>query len=199
MFADIIVIGIVVICIIHGYKSGFLKSLINIGAYIVSILLSFILHPILSGLMMKTPLYTFFVQKISEKYPTVEALKSELQFLEKYLQGVEGAVSEMAATLLISIISFILIVIICKVAISLIAKGLNLFTRLPVLKQFNRLGGAITGGVIGIVVIYVAMALMVICAPIDNFAEITSEIHKSVFAKEMYNNNIMLNLINGEE
>ena len=39
MVADIVVIGIVAVCILRGYKSGFLKSLINIAAYIVSIVL----------------------------------------------------------------------------------------------------------------------------------------------------------------
>ncbi len=198
MLADIIVIGIVVICIIKGYKSGFLKSLINIGAYIVSLILSFLIHPIFSGFLMKTPLYTFFVQKIGENYPKSVALQGGT-FLDKYLEKSEGVVSEAIAGFLISVVSFVLILILCKILINLIAKALNLFTRLPVLKQFNRLGGAIAGGIIGIVVAYIAMALLVICAPVENFDKVTNEIHNSVFAKEMYNNNIILNLVNREE
>lgn len=199
MVADIIVIGIVAVCIIHGYRSGFLKSLINVAAYIISIILSFLLYPVLSGFLKETPIYTFFVEKIGEKYPTVEALQGEWKLLEEYIKGAEGAVSEIVAGLLISVISFILVVIICKVAINLIGNTLNLFTRLPVLKQFNRLGGAVTGGVIGVLVAYVVMALVVTFAPVENFDKVTSEIHNSVFAKEMYNNNIILNFISGEE
>lgn len=199
MFADIIVIGIVVLCIIQGYKAGFFKSLVNIASYVISIILGFLLRPILAGLLMQTPLYTFFVEKINEKYPTVESLQGEWKFLEKYVDGAEGAFSEIVAGLLISIIAFVIAVIVCKIAIGIIAKALNLFTRLPVLKQFNSLGGAVAGGIIGIVVAYVAMALMVTCAPIESFDEVTNEIQDSTFAKEMYNNNIILNLLSGEE
>ncbi len=198
MIADIIVIAIVVVCIMHGYRSGFFKALVNIVAYIVSIILSFLFHPILSDFLMKTPLYTFFVQKIGENYPKAEALQGG-KFLEKYLEAAEGTVSEAIAGFLINIVSFILIVIIFKMLINLIAKGLNLFTRLPVLKQFNRMGGAIAGGLIGIVVTYVVMALVVTLAPVENFDKVTNEIHNSVFAKEMYKNNIILEFISGEE
>lgn len=198
MIADIIVIAIVVVGIIYGYRSGFFKALINIVAYIASIILSFLFHPILSEFLMKTPLYTFFVQKIGENYPKAIALQGGT-FLDKYLEKTEGAVSEAIAGFLISIISFVLIVIICKLLINLIAKGLNLFTRLPVLKQFNCMGGAVVGGIIGIVVTYVVMALLVIFTPMNDFEQVTNEIHSSVFAKEMYKNNIILNLVNGEE
>ncbi len=198
MVADIVVIGIVAVCILRGYKSGFLKSLINIAAYIVSIVLSFLLHPMLSEILIKTPLYTFFVQKIEENYPKAIALQGGT-FLDKYLETAEGAVSEAIAGLLVSIVSFVLIVIICKILISLIAKVLNVFTRLPVLKQFNSLGGAVAGGVIGILLVYVVMALVVAFAPAENFDKVTNEIHKSVFAKEIYNNNIILEFISGEE
>ena len=198
MVADIVVIGIVAVCILRGYKSGFLKSLINIAAYIVSIVLSFLLHPMLSELLIKTPLYTFFVQKIEENYPKAIALQGGT-FLDKYLETAEGAVSEAIAGLLVSIVSFVLIVIICKILISLIAKVLNVFTRLPVLKQFNSLGGAVAGGVIGILLVYVVMALVVAFAPAENFDKVTNEIHSSVFAKEIYNNNIILEFISGEE
>ena len=40
---------------------------------------------------------------------------------------------------------------------------------------------------------------MVAFAPLDSLDPVTEEIQKSVFAEEMYNNNIILNLIHGEE
>ncbi len=199
MIADIVVIAVVAVCIILGYRSGFLKSLINIVSYIVSIVLSFFFYPVLSKFLMGTPLYTFFLEKVGERYPQSGLIQTEWQFLEKYIKGAEGAVSAAVAELLVNIISFIIIVIICKIAIKLIGKTLNVFTRLPIIKQFNRFGGAITGGLIGILLVYIVMALMVVFAPIGSLDRVTNEIQKSVFAEEMFNYNIILNLINGEE
>lgn len=199
MIADIIVIAVVAVCILLGYRSGFLKTLINVVSYIASIILSFLFYPVLSGFLMKTPIHTFFVEKIGEKYRTADIIHTEWQFFENYINSAEGAVSTAIAELLINIISFILIVIICKIAIRLIGNALNLFARLPVIKQFNRLGGAVTGGLLGILVVYIVMALMVAFVPLDSLDGVTEEIQKSVFAEEMYNNNIILNLIYGEE
>ncbi len=199
MIADIIVIAVVVVSIFLGYKSGFLKSLINVVSYIASIILSFLFYPVLSDFLMDTPLYTFFVEKIGEKYPAEGIIQTEWQFLEKYIKGAEGAVSAAIAELLINIVSFILIVIIFKIAIKLIGNALNLFACLPVIKQFNRLGGAVLGGLLGILVVYIAMALMVTITPIDSLDKATTEIQKSTFAQEMYNNNIILKFISGEE
>ncbi len=199
MIADIIVIAVVVVSVFLGYKSGFLKSLINVVSYIASIILSFLFYPILSDFLMDTPLYTFFVEKIGEKYSAEGIIQTEWQFLEKYIKGAEGAVSAAIAELLINIVSFILIVIIFKIAIKFIGNALNLFARLPVIKQFNRLGGAVTGGILGILMVYIAMALMVTIAPLETLDKATAEIQKSVFAQEMYNNNIILKFISGEE
>ena len=199
MIADIIVVAVVAVSIFLGYRSGFLKALINVVSYIASIILSFLFYPILSGFLMDTPIYTFFVKKIAEKYPADGLIQTEWQFLEKYIEGAEGAVAAAVAELLINIISFILIVIIFKIAIKLIGNALNLFARLPVIKQCNRLGGAVTGGLFGILVVYIVMALMVTVAPLDRLDKVTDEIQKSTFAQEMYNNNIILSLIGGEE
>lgn len=199
MIADIIVVAVVAVSIFFGYKSGFLKALINVVSYIASIILSFLFYPILSGFLMDTPIYTFFVKNIAEKYPADGLIQTEWQFLEKYIKGAEGAVAAAVAELLINIISFILIVIIFKIAIKLIGNALNLFARLPVIKQCNRLGGAVTGGLIGILVVYIVMALIVTVAPLDHLDKVTDEIQKSTFAQEMYNNNIILKFIGGEE
>ena len=199
MIADVIVVAVVAVCIFLGYKAGFLRSLINVVSYIASIILSFLFYPILSGFLMETPLYTFFVEKIGAKYPAEGLIQTEWRFLEKYINEAEGAVAAAVAELLINIISFILIVILFKIAIKLIGNALNLFARLPVIKQCNRLGGAVTGGLLGILVVYIVMALMVTIAPLDSIDKVTAEIQKSTFTEEMYNNNIILNLIGGEE
>lgn len=206
MLADIIVLSVVVISVAVGYKRGLLKSLFSVISYVASIVLSFLFYPVLSELLMKTPLYTFLVEKIGENYlggtAGSTAVSGENFFAQYLSSGIESATNGIAgavAQLVVNIIAFVLIVIICKIAIRLIGNTLNIFTKLPVIKQFNRLGGAVAGGLIGIVILYIAFALMVAFAPLGSDSKVVTEIENSHLASEMYNNNILLNLINGEE
>ena len=204
MLADIIVLAFVVISVAIGYKRGLLKSLFSVVSYVASIILSFMLYPVLSQMLMKTPIYTFLEEKIGKNYlgtASSEAL-SEGNFLSQYInKGVETATNELSgavAQLIVNVIAFILIVIICKIAIKLIGNCLNIFTKVPVIKQFNRLGGAVAGGLIGIVLLYIVFAVIVTTSLLGSGSKVMGEIEKSHLASEMYNNNVLLNLINGE-
>ncbi len=204
MLADAFVVAVVVIAIVIGYKMGFLKSVISVVSYVASIILSFLFYPILSDFLVKTPLYPFFVEKLNKNYLSAEKFAlSEDGFFASYLnKGIESATEGIAgamAQLLISIIAFVIIIILSKIAIRLIAKALKVFTKLPVIKQFNRLGGAIAGAFMGVLVIYIVFALVVVISPLKADSKVMAEIEKSSFASEMYENNILLELLDKEE
>lgn len=204
MLADAFVVAVVVIAIVIGYKMGFLKSVISVVSYVASIILSFLFYPILSDFLVKTPIYPFFVEKLNKNYLSAEKFAlSEDGFFASYLnKGIESAAEGIAgamAQLLINIIAFVIIIILSKIAIRLIAKALNVFTKLPVIKQFNRLGGAIAGAFMGVLVVYMVFALAVVISPLKADSKVMAEIEKSSFASEMYENNILLELLNKEE
>ncbi len=204
MLADAFVVAVVVIAIVIGHKMGFLKSVISVVSYVASIILSFLFYPILSDFLVKTPLYPFFVEKLNKNYLSSEKFAlSEDSFFAGYLnKGIESATEGIAgamAQLFINIIAFVIIIILSKIAIRLIAKALNVFTKLPVIKQFNRLGGAIAGAFIGVLMVYIVFALVVVISPLKEESKIMTEIEKSSFASEMYENNILLELLDKEE
>ena len=203
MLADAFVVAVVVIAIAMGYKMGFLKTFISVVSYVASIILSFFFYPVLSDFLMKTPLYPFFVEKLSKNYlASGNAAVSEGGFFAKFLsKGIESATEGIAgamAQLLVNIIAFVAIIILSKIAIRLIAKALNIFTKLPVIKQFNRLGGAVVGAFVGVLVVYIVFAVVVVVSPLKADSKVMAEIQKSSFASEMYENNILLGLLNKE-
>ena len=57
-------------------------------------------------------------------------------------------------------IAYLAALIVALIVVQLIAHVLNLIDRIPVVKTVNRLGGAILGACIGIVLIWVALALI---------------------------------------
>jgi len=206
MLADLFVMAVVVIFIFIGYKTGFMKAFINIVSYILSIVLSFLCYPIVSGWLQKTPLYTYLIKSINENYisgniaQTNEGAWGVISgYFGNEISAAATNVSEGIAVMIINIIAFILVVILFKIAIRLIGNTLNIFTKLPVIKQFNRLGGAVLGGGAGILVIYIIFALIVIAAPFESGSKIMTEIDRSTFADELYENNFVLNFMDKGE
>ncbi len=203
MLADICVLIVVLLFIRSGYKAGLMRSFIRIASYIISIIISFFLYPVVSDLLMKTPLFDGITRVIGEKYVSngISASVGDGVFgiLGRYIgDGINSAATGIAegfATLLVNLIAFIIILILSKIIIRIVGNMLGIFTKLPVIKQFNRLGGGIFGGLIGILVLYILGAVLILFAPINPQSEIAQEIENSTFAVEIYENNMVLNFI----
>lgn len=203
MLADICVLAVVVFFIYSGYRAGLMRSFIRIASYIISIVISFFLYPVVSELLMKTALYDKLAEFIGAKYVMNSLVDASggntLGILSKYIgNGIEaaaGGIANSIAGLLINLIAFIIILILSKVIIRVVGNILGIFTRLPIIKQFNRLGGGILGGAMGILILYIICAVMLLFAPLDPQSKVAVEIEKSVFASEIYENNVILNFI----
>ncbi len=202
MLADICVIAVVAGFMYIGYKSGFMRSFVKIASYIVSIVISFFMYPAISDLLIKTPLYEKMVDLINQKYqlqPLIDVPTDTFGILQNYInQGVQTAtagIAEAIATLLINILAFVIVLILSKLVIRIVGKVFNIFTKLPVIKQFNRIGGMILGGISGVLVLYIACAVLFLFSPLDPHSRIAYEVEHSTFASEIYENNIILNVL----
>lgn len=96
-----------------------------------------------------------------------------------------------------NIIAFILIFILAKILLGILAKILDLVTKFPVIKQFNRLGGMIIGLVYGIIIVCILCAVINIVRvyiPADNKLAITDEKIESTIVYKHFNNFNFFNL-----
>ena len=85
--------------------------------------------------------------------------------------------------------------LIIKIALRFITALADLVAKLPILKQFNKLGGIIYGALRGILIIYVALLLISFFGEINPENIVHKEIEQSFIGKEMYNKNIINLLI----
>lgn len=204
MMADIFVILIVTLFIYLGYRSGFMKTFIKIASYLISIVISFFLYPVLSNFLLKTPIYTKIIDFLSEKYISKGLLEKGsgdvFGAIFKYIPGsLETATMNIAqslATLILNILAFIIILVLSKIIIRIVGNILGIFTKLPVIKQFNRLGGSVLGGVVGVLMLYIISAGIILFTPFTPESKIITEIENSTFASEIYQNNIIVNFLN---
>ncbi len=195
MFADLIIIGVLVLFVVLGYRAGFVKTCVNAASYVLSLFLSFFLYRVVAVILVKTPLYDFLVKTVGKSL----AEGDSAGFLAGYLGGgsevVNDGLAGAAALLIINVISFILVVILCKVLISLLAKVIDIFTKLPVIKQFNNVGGAVMGAVVGVVVVFLVLAAVLVFAPMLEDTFIMNQIEGSTLTYAMYENNFLVSLI----
>ncbi len=203
MIADIFVVLIVTLFVYLGYRSGFMKTFIKIASYLISIVISFFLYPVLSNFLLKTPIYTKIVDFLSEKYISNGLLETGtgdvFGIIFKYLPGsLETAttnITQSLAALILNIFAFIVILILSKLIIRIVGNVLGIFTKLPVIRQFNRLGGSVLGGIVGVLMLYIISAVIILFAPFTSDSKIITEIEGSTFASEIYQNNIIVNFL----
>ena len=71
----------------------------------------------------------------------------------------------------------------------------DLITELPIIKQFNDVGGVLYGIIKALLIIYVLLAIAFFIVYISGNITISEAISNSYITKFFYNNNILLNII----
>lgn len=198
LIIDIAIIAIVVLSIFLGYRKGLIELSVKLVAVIIALVATLILYRPISSLIINTT-------TIDEKIQQSILNKSEQIISGENTQegGIIAEVKseflpETAKELSYSIIRTIVIIalyIIIKIALRFITALADLVAKLPILKQFNKLGGIIYGALRGILIIYVALLLISFFGEINPENIVHKEIEQSFIGKEMYNKNIINLLI----
>ena len=209
LILDIIVLAILGLSIFLGYKKGLIGVIFSLCAVIIAIILTVILaKPVTDLVINNTQLddnikNAIIENGLLEKNEDASEDGSINGYIEKYItnsikEGVNNtiennaqAVAEKVVAIIVTIGLFIVLRI-ALILIKFIAEGI---AELPVVKQFNELGGILYGILRGIIVIYVFFAICFFIVSISNSEFITTAINTSLLSKFLYNNNIILSII----
>jgi len=216
---DIILIAIILFCAINGMIKGFVKTLFGLSSTIVALVLTLLIAPQVSGLIINN---TSFDQMIGEK--TVELLKIEnlmgdqdteleeviisgainlpgniLRFLEKNntpeinekleANGLGDYISGSIATMAVNAFVFVIVFLIVSLILNAVVIVLDILTRLPIVKSMNKLGGFSVGLVVGILIVWVTTMSLSFIISIQATETLSELIESSIFTKLFYYNN----------
>lgn len=197
MLADLIVVVTVAFCIIMGYRSGFVKTCIRAVSYVLSIILALAVYPVVAGFLATTPLYDFLLGVVEEKVVGAGDVSVGVyaEYFKDAAQLLATGATEAIATLLNNIIAFVLVVIGCRIIIALLANMLNLVTKIRGIKQLNQLGGIVIGALIGVLVVYIVLAVLLFCEPMLESDFVIEQIQNSMIASKMYQNNVLVSML----
>lgn len=193
---DLIIIGFVLLSAYLGYRRGLLELGIKLCAFIIAIVVTFILYRPISNLVINNTSIDENIQSTIEnninEFMNSEESKDTSNALVESAKN--GMLSETSRTLAINIINIVILIalfVVIRIALIFVTGLANLIAKLPILKQFNKLGGVIYGLLRGILIVYVALFIINIYGQINPTNEVTKKVDTSHICKLMYNNNIL--------
>ena len=209
---DLVVIGIIAICIFSGYKKGLIGVLFTILSFQIALIIAFVLYkPISNAIIANTQIDETIQNAIMEKVlknKTEENITPEqanntsqivIDYINSYTNEIKNTGTEIVAKNLaettIGIVVFILLLIISRIILYFFKAIFNIIAKIPIIKQVNKLGGIVYGVIKGLLIIYIILAITSLLATMLSDLEICKAINNSFITGYMYNNNLILKII----
>lgn len=207
---DIIVVAIIALNIFVCYKKGLVKLAVGLIAVLAAIVLSIVLYkPISNAIIKNTDIDEKIENVIIENFSAETNGNEEVRYvgiidyLEKYVDDAVNKtqneiVYETAGTMAVRFINIAVILIIfliIRVALIALTFISDVITSLPILKQFNEVGGILYGIVKALLIVYVILAIVFFVVYITGNTAVSEAISGSYIAKFFYEHNLILNII----
>lgn len=214
LIVDLIVIGILILCIFIGYKRGLTGCLINILSFFIALAVAIILFKPASAIIInntqidnniQNSIISVFEDSNQENSSTTneEEASPILQYISEEIENateekkneIVKKVSEEISIKIINILSFIILFILARIAIRFVKAIANIITKLPLIKQCDKIGGIVYGTIQGFVIVFIGFTLITFISTIVNNYSLLETINQSYIGKILCNNNILLKVI----
>ena len=203
LIIDLIIVAIILLFTFLGYKRGLIKVAIKLCTFIIAIIVAFVLYKPISNVVIENTgidesIETAITNRILPEGASVDEeveLSNDLHSV--ILKNGENTVQSIATSFsntIIEAVCFFIIFIAVKIILKFITALADLIAKLPILKQFNALGGTIYGVLEGLFLVFVGFAIISLIAPLIDVS-ILEAINSSTLGSIFYNNNILLNFI----
>lgn len=216
ILVDLVLISIVISNAFWGYRRGLVNVIFQVLAFIVSLLIMFVLYkPVANTIMKNTSLDERLTVAIASNLSgttladgnLIDAEQSNIstsvvnlinsfvtEALHKAETNVVGYVSGQLARMMIYTGTMLALFIISRTLLVIVRFVAELIGNLPIIKMFNKSGGLIFGVIKGFIIAYAILAVFSVISPLISQIGIISAIQDSTFGSAMYNNNILLKL-----
>lgn len=214
---DAIILGIILLSTYLGYKKGLIGVAFKILSFIIAILITLILfRPVTTYIINNTTLDETIENAIIEKFVGTqieegETIKTEdvnapevvVNYINDIVQNTvndskDAIVKTVARDLTLNIINIIVILglfIITRILLIFAKVLFEAISEIPVIKQFNEIGGTIYGILRGIIIILIILAIISLILPMIDKIGILEMINSSFIGGLLYNNNIILKIL----
>jgi uncharacterized membrane protein required for colicin V production len=188
-WVDLATLLILLVYALDGMAKGLIISVFKTVGFFIAIYGARILAPLAAGVLsgnvaINNSLHKYFESGLSANSSTM------------YVSNIVspgGKAGDSLTSLFITIGAFIIAFLLIKLLISIIANTLNITAKLPVIKQFNKIGGLFFGVVKGILILYILFAVFILVTPlISASSPLMAAVDSSVSASYFYKNNLIV-------
>lgn len=180
---DIVIILFILASIYLGYKKGLISLGIQLFAFIVSLIITLILYrPIGSMIINTTQLDEKLQEIIQVNAESVISEDSDNKITNELIESAKnGMLPDVSKSLAINIIygvTMLVLFIVSRICLIFIKSLSDLIAKLPIINQFNKLGGVLYGLLRGLLITYaivMIMNLMITFNPKGSLNEIMNE------------------------
>ena len=208
LIVDIVIIAILALSIIMGYKKGLINVIFNIFAFLLAIIITLVLYKPVSNIIIKNTdiqekIETAIIENTKgEENKKEEKTENRIQkYIENTMQNAEEdakskaieVVAKDVSTKCIEIITALILFVITRIILIVLKFLTETLANLPIVKQCNEIGGLLYGVIKGILIIYVILTIMFFIISLKPEGMTENLIETSYITKLLYNNNIIVN------
>lgn len=207
---DLIIVAVMLLFIFLGYKKGLTGSLIKLLSFVIAIVLAVILYKPVGNVVIENTTIddnirtslneTFGVQENKQKEKNEENVPSSI--MNNINKEIENATDEVKTNVIdettktvVYVGSAIVIFLAVKVVLLIVSLFTSQITKLPIIRQVDKIGGLAYGAIEGVVIVYAILAVISLTSVIWANNAVVMAIGKSTLGEMLYNNNIILNLL----
>lgn len=205
-YMDITVVVIIAFFAVWGFKRGFVKSIVGILSLAASLLLAWMLYPIISQLLetvgVKTAIFES-IQNVLYEHTQGDNISSLPKFLQAAAaEGQRDIIDSTAlgaAKMVLDIISFIAVLILSRIIIWIAQKFLIVLSEMPIVGLLNRVAGLLFGAAQGALIVFIVFTLIYAISPLSENIGIVEAVNTSVVAKPLYDANPIVDIFDLNE
>lgn len=197
---DIIIIGFVILSAIVGYKRGLIYYGIHIFAFIVSLIISFILYRPIGNIIINTTDIDEAIQKTIQTNAEVmvenQAFDNELNhgLIESAKNGMIEETSRQLSYNIVYFATIIILFLILRICLALLNSVGDVISKLPIIGNLNRIGGVAIGAIRALLIVYIILMIISMAITVNPQNPLANMFDDTYIAKTMMENNILNHL-----
>lgn len=191
---DIIIVLIILLSAFLAYRKGLIVLAIQLVAVIIAIVLTVILYKPISNIIINVTNIDETIQNaILEKANDIMTNNEENK--DKVVETIQNnMMPETAKIISINIIQggvILILYIAIRIILKFVTALANLVSKLPIINQFNKLGGLIYGILRGLIIIYALLLVVNLIGTIEPKNEVYVGVEESYIGKTMKDYNVL--------
>ena len=190
----IIIVAIIALSTFLAYRKGLITLAIQLVAVIIAVVLTLVLYKPVSNLIINVTGIDEMIQDaiLEEANDIMTNGEENANQVVETIQN--NMLPETARTISINIIQgavILILYVVIRLILRFVTALANLVAKLPILHQFNKLGGIIYGILRGLLIVYILLLLVNVSGEIDPKNNVYTTVEESYIGKIMNENNVL--------